>query len=76
MRVLVIEDETRLREQLVARLRMEGYAVDAAANGEEGHYLGDEYPIDVAVVDLGLPDRSGIQVIKDVAMSASSRCSS
>lgn len=65
MRVLVIEDETRLREQLVARLRMEGYAVDAAANGEEGHYLGDEYPIDVAVVDLGLPDRSGIQVIKD-----------
>jgi two-component system response regulator PhoP len=65
MRVLVIEDETRLREQLVARLRMEGYAVDAAANGEEGHYLGAEYPVDVAVVDLGLPDRSGIQVIKD-----------
>ncbi|MBI4695107.1 MAG: response regulator transcription factor [Gammaproteobacteria bacterium] len=64
MRVLIIEDEAQLREQLAARLRAEGYAVDAAANGRDGAYLGAEYPIDVAVVDLGLPDQPGTEVIK------------
>ncbi|MEM1090920.1 MAG: response regulator transcription factor [Pseudomonadota bacterium] len=63
MRVLVIEDEKPLRETLVARLQREGYAVDAAADGEEGLYLGQEYPIDVAVVDLGLPKLGGMEVI-------------
>ena len=64
MRVLIIEDEAPLREQVIARLRAQGYAVDAAPDGEEGLYLGQEYPIDVAVVDLGLPGLSGIEVIK------------
>lgn len=64
MRVLVIEDEDQLREQLAASLRAEGYAVDVAADGEEGRYLGKEYPIDVAVVDLGLPKLPGIDIIK------------
>ncbi len=64
MRVLVIEDEKALREQVSGGLRAVGFAVDAAANGEEGRYLGVEYPIDVAVVDLGLPGLSGIQVIR------------
>lgn len=64
MRVLIIEDEDQLREQLAASLRAEGYAVDVAADGEEGRYLGKEYPIDVAVVDLGLPKLPGIDVIK------------
>lgn len=64
MRVLVIEDELRLRDQLVARLQREGYVVDAATNGEEGLYLGSEYPIDVGVIDLGLPKLSGIDVIR------------
>lgn len=64
MRVLIIEDEAFLREQLARRLRAEGYAVDAAANGRDGAYLGAEYPIDVAVVDLGLPDQPGTEVIK------------
>ncbi len=64
MRVLVIEDEAPLRAQLVAQLRGQGYAVDAAGDGEEGLYLGSEYPIDVAVVDLGLPKLSGIDVIR------------
>ncbi len=64
MRVLVVEDDTPLRETLVARLQREGYAVDAAADGEEGLYLGREYPIDVAVVDLGLPKLNGMEVIE------------
>ena len=64
VRVLIIEDETALREQLVGQLRAEGYAVDASGDGDEGLYLGSEYPIDVAVVDLGLPGLSGIDVIR------------
>ena len=64
MRVLIIEDEAPLREQVVVRLRVQGYAVDAACDGEEGLYLGQEYPIDAAVVDLGLPGMSGIEVIQ------------
>lgn len=64
MRVLIIEDEARLREQLTAKLRSEGYAVDAAADGEEGVYYGMEYPVDAAIVDLGLPKLSGIDLIR------------
>jgi len=64
MRILVIEDETELRCQLVSRLQEENYAVDAAGDGEDGCFLGSEYPFDVAVVDLGLPKRSGIDVIR------------
>ena len=51
MRVLVIEDENALREQLAKTLRRAGYAVDAASDGEEGAYMGSEYPVDVAVLD-------------------------
>ena len=64
MRALVIEDEKSLREQLEKRLRATGYAVDTAADGEEGLYFGQEFPIDVAVVDIGLPKRSGIEVVR------------
>lgn len=64
MRVLVLEDEPTLRESLVERLRGEGYIVDAAADGIEGEYAGREYPLDVAIVDLGLPGRSGLEVIR------------
>ncbi len=66
MRVLVVEDEAPLRVQLVTRLRHEGYAVDSAGDGEEGLYLGCEYPVDIAVIDLGLPGRPGIEVIRAV----------
>lgn len=64
MRILIIEDEKPLREQVTARLRSQGYAIDAAGDGETGLYLGMEYPIDIAVVDLGLPGLSGIEVIR------------
>ncbi len=64
MRVLLIEDEDNLRTQLRDRLKVEGHVVDTAADGEEGLYAGTEYPIDIAVIDLGLPKLSGIEVIR------------
>ena len=64
MRVLVIEDEEALRQQVQDRLRGEGYAVDAAADGETGLYYGNEYPLDAAVVDLGLPGMEGVEIIR------------
>ena len=64
MRILIIEDEDQLREQLSVRLRQEGFAVDLAADGREGLFIGREYPVDIGVVDLGLPTMSGIEVIR------------
>ena len=64
MRVLVIEDELPLLEQLAERLREAGYAVDCAGNGNEGEHIGLDYPIDAAIVDLGLPDKPGTSVIR------------
>ena len=64
MRVLVIEDEPVLRENLVSRLRTSGFVVDSAADGIEGEYMGSEFPIDIAIVDLGLPGKPGLEVIR------------
>jgi two-component system response regulator PhoP len=66
MRILIIEDEQSLLEQLHTRLKQEGYAVDGAADGEEGLYLAKEFPFDAAIVDLGLPKLSGIDVIRKI----------
>jgi len=64
MRILIIEDEAQLLEQLKNRFKTEGYSVDIAADGEEGLYFGQEYPIDLAVIDLGLPKKTGMEVIR------------
>lgn len=64
MRVLLIEDEVALRETLAARLKRDGFAIDAASNGEEGLYFGREFDFDVAIIDLGLPKMSGLDVVK------------
>ena len=64
MRILVVEDEAALRESLKADLTAAGHAVDAAADGEEGLYAALEYPIDVAIIDLGLPVIPGLEVIR------------
>jgi two-component system response regulator PhoP len=63
MRVLVVEDEAPLRERIVAALRQQGLAVDACGDGAEALYMGQEYPVDVAVLDLGLPALSGLDVL-------------
>ena len=69
MRILIIEDEQSLLEQLNTRLKQEGYAVDGATDGEEGLYLAIEFPFDAAIVDLGLPKLSGIEIIRKARAS-------
>ncbi len=71
MRILVIEDEKLLREQLQLRLQQQGYAVDVASDGEEGLFLAMEHPFDAAVIDLGLPKLSGIEVIQQLRSQGS-----
>jgi two-component system, OmpR family, response regulator PhoP len=64
VRVLVIEDEAQLREGIARQLESGGFVVDQAADGEEGLYAGEEFALDAAIVDLGLPKKSGIEVIR------------
>jgi two-component system response regulator PhoP len=64
MRILIVEDEQALQEQLADRLRALDYVVDVASDGEEGLYYGREYPVDLAIIDLGLPKLDGVQLIK------------
>lgn len=66
MRILVIEDESELRQQLRDRLSANGWIVVAASDGEEGYYLAGEQEFDVAVIDLGLPGMSGMDVIRRI----------
>ncbi len=64
MRIVVIEDEPPLRDQLAGVLRRAGYAVDLAADGNEGLYALREYPADLAIVDLGLPGVAGLELVR------------
>ena len=66
MRILVIEDETELRELLGRALRKVGYAVDLIEDGDEGLFYATEYPVDLAIVDLGLPGRSGMDIVREL----------
>jgi len=66
MRLLVIEDDDTLRETLVAQLADAGFAVEQTADGKEGLYFAVEYPVDLAIVDLGLPEMSGLDLIREV----------
>ena len=64
MRLLVIEDDVTLRESLSRKLEEGGFAVEQAADGKEGLYFASEYPIDLAIIDLGLPELPGLEVIR------------
>jgi len=66
MRALVIEDEDTLRGQIVSALREQGFAIDEAATGDEGLYLATNMPIDLAIVDLGLPGVDGLSLIRQL----------
>ena len=64
MRLLVVEDDPDLSEQLVDALRDAGYAVDLTGDGEEAQFLGDTEPYDAVVLDLGLPTVDGMTVLE------------
>jgi two-component system, OmpR family, response regulator len=64
MKLLVVEDEERLAEQIAAILRSAGYAVDTSHNGEEAHYLGSTAEYDAIILDIGLPKMNGLDVLK------------
>jgi two-component system response regulator PhoP len=66
MRLLVVEDEPNLREQLKNGLNGAGYVVDVAEDGEVGLYYGREYEYDAAIIDLGLPKLDGIDLIGEL----------
>ncbi len=71
MRILVIEDETKLRIQICQKLESAGYMVDMCSDGTEGLYIANEYPLDAAIIDLGLPGISGLEVIKTLRAQGS-----
>ncbi|MCW5631632.1 MAG: response regulator transcription factor, partial [Rhodoferax sp.] len=64
MRLLLIEDEAPLRLTLARRLEADGYRVDQAADGEDGLHQAREYPVDLAIVDLGLPKVNGLGIVQ------------
>ncbi len=66
MRLLLVEDDAALRLGLARQLEAEGYRVDQAADGDDGLFQAREYPVDLAIVDLGLPRRSGLDVVKSL----------
>ena len=65
MKILLVEDETRLRSRLTDDLSRRGYAVDVADNGVDAEHLGTEWPYDAVILDLGLPQRSGLEVLRN-----------
>lgn len=65
MRVLLVEDDAAIADGLARALRAEHFAVDVASNGEDGGHLGVTELYDAAVLDLGLPKRDGLSVLRD-----------
>jgi two-component system response regulator PhoP len=64
MRLLLIEDDAALRLTLARQLEADGYRVDQAKDGEEGFFLAREYPVDLVIVDLGLPKLNGLTIVQ------------
>lgn len=69
MRILIVEDEPALSRQLKAFFADKGFVTDMAPTAREALYLGTEFPADVAIIDLGLPDFSGLELIRRLRQS-------
>ena len=67
--ILLVEDEEGLRMTLSDRLRSEGYEVDFAADGDEGLSKATTLPFDLIILDIMLPNRSGLDVCRDVRVA-------
>jgi DNA-binding response OmpR family regulator len=65
LRLLLVEDNRQLAGLLCKDLEKHGYAVDLAENGIDAEFMGNEEPYDIVVLDLGLPQRSGLDVLKN-----------
>ncbi|MGI4949323.1 MAG: response regulator [Janthinobacterium lividum] len=65
MRILLVEDDATLADGIARALRAEKFVVDVAGNGEDGGHLGSTERYDAAVLDLGLPMRDGVSVLRD-----------
>ena len=65
MRILVAEDDHTLAEQIKKVLESEGRVVDLAHEGEEAEFLGSSEPYDLVILDIGLPQRDGISILKN-----------
>jgi len=65
MRLLLVEDDAELSQSLYQQLKQQGFAVDVADNGIDAEFMGDEEPYDAVILDLGLPQRSGTEVLKN-----------
>jgi len=63
MRILIVEDEPTLGQQLKTTLEQNGYAVDLSTDGEDGHFLGSTEDYDAVILDLGLPEIDGLTVL-------------
>ena len=74
MRILVIEDEPDLQADIRKRLETEGYIVDSSGDGNEGLFFAKEYPLDAAIIDIGLPGISGIEIIQRLRDGHRGRC--
>ena len=66
MRLLLVEDDPNLSRSLATQLEQAGYSVEKSTDGREGLYYAREYPVDLAIVDLGLPSMSGVELIKQL----------
>jgi len=66
MRILVVEDDPLLSHHLKVQLSELGNQVQVALTAKEGFYQATNYPIDIAIVDLGLPDQDGISLIQNL----------
>jgi two-component system OmpR family response regulator len=64
MRILLVEDDQRIRQDVTTALEAAGFVVDVEANGEEGWFLGDTEAYAAAILDLGLPGMDGLTVLK------------
>ena len=71
MRILIIEDEINIRSQIRRHLEKQGYHVDETGDGKEGLYFATEYPVNAAIVDLGLPSLPGLEIIKRLRQQGS-----
>lgn len=66
MKALIVEDEPALLEEVKAALDKAGFVVETAADGTDGAWMAIEYPLDIAIIDLGLPGKDGISVIQEL----------